>query len=210
MLKKTKNLSAKTIYSFLSLTLGVYGATFMVVIGMLIYSAFSHNFQPPVNDIPVFIFIRNPAFLQDINHTADISGFLGSLSLFRAALWIKAFYTISQVISMLSVLYSVVLLRKIVKTVIEGNPFIPKNGKRLKVVALITIIVPLVLQISTFFVTGHITRQLYFAEMTVSPSLMGMGSIGTSTYLLAGGFIFVISEVFRIGTSLKEEQDLTV
>jgi ABC-type anion transport system duplicated permease subunit len=60
----------------------------------------------------------------------------------------------------------------------------------------------------SYVVANNVISQLKFSDKAIGYAFWNKGNLTTS--LFAGLFFFVISEVFRIGTSLKEEQELTV
>jgi uncharacterized membrane protein YozB (DUF420 family) len=103
--------------------------------------------------------------------------------------------------SVLVVALFVVLL----KTLVEGNPFVPDNARRIRFVALAAIAGELARTAIVFAETYYASRHVAIAGVTfdVWPRL-------NFFTLICGFIIFVIAEVFRAGTRLDQEQSLTV
>ncbi|HYG40243.1 MAG TPA: DUF2975 domain-containing protein [Cytophagales bacterium] len=97
------------------------------------------------------------------------------------------------------------LVKKIFNTLTENTPFVPENAKRLKQIGfLIILYAPLKI---AYDLVSHSKATMNF--------LIDNAPIGTEfnfhfETIIAGLVILVIAEIFRIGTHLKEEQDLTV
>ncbi len=96
-------------------------------------------------------------------------------------------------------------LRKIVRTVGDGHPFDPENGKRLRTIGLSIIAVTLFNFLHALLLNLFITPRLAFdsidPQSTVSFSFED---------LLSAMVIIVIGEAFRIGAEMKKEQDLMI
>jgi hypothetical protein len=201
-MKKVKNLSAKTIYSLLSFALGVYILLIGCNMALLIYSFFSPRAIDPFAKIPVLLNFQNHLKWSGIVDTH------GSLLMFDSFPSVKIFLSFCNILVMFGSVFVILLLRKIIKTVIAGDPFIPLNGKRLKLMALIIFPLPFVIQLISWIVTKQVISQLQFPDIALGFDFLENGKL--STHLITSLFFFVISEVFRIGSSLKEEQELTV
>ena len=203
-MKKVKNLSAKTIYSLLSFTLGMIILLLGINIAALIYSIFSSRsiVLDPFANIPVQLNFQKHLQWSGIVDTR------GSLLLWDSFRGVKIFLSICNILVMFGSVYIILTLRKIIKTVIAGDPFIPQNGKRLKLIAMIIFFLPFVIQLFSWIVTKQAISQLQFPDIAIGFDFLNNGKL--STYLIISLFLYVISEVFRIGTSLKEEQEFTV
>ncbi|MDC0480537.1 DUF2975 domain-containing protein [Candidatus Marinimicrobia bacterium] len=103
------------------------------------------------------------------------------------------------------VIWVLFLLRQIVRTVGEGHPFIPDNGKRLRWIGLSILAVTFFDFIHdillNLFITPRLTFESIVTESTLSLSIED---------LLSAMVIIVIGEAFRIGAEMKKEQDLMI
>ena len=207
-MKKFKNLSAKTIYSLLSLALGMKIMVLALNIAMLIYSFFSKGALDAFSSIPILVRLNTQGGYHTIENTAFIDSMYGSLSFFRSFVGAKILFSFCQMISTVGTIICLILVRRIIQTVIGGDPFTQQNGKRLKLMAMIIFLLPLLLHLISSVVANNVISQLKFPDIAIGYDFWDKGNLSTS--LFAGLFLFVISEVFRIGTSLKEEQELTV
>ncbi len=98
-------------------------------------------------------------------------------------------------------LYVALVVKKIVKTTLDGNPFVEANISRLRK----TWIVIACVEIFRIFITGFISNS--------SASETALDSFSMETRLSAWFLVFVIAimaEVFRVGLELKRDQELTV
>ncbi len=102
-------------------------------------------------------------------------------------------------------LYFLRLLRQIVGSVEEGNPFVSQNARRLRIMAALIILGGVGKTFFEFTISGY-------ADAVLRPSGFNLdGRLGFDfASLIAGLSVIVLSEVFRIGAAMREEQDLTV
>ncbi|MDQ8205094.1 DUF2975 domain-containing protein [Pelagicoccus sp. SDUM812003] len=96
-------------------------------------------------------------------------------------------------------------LREIMKTVYAGDPFVESNAKRVRWIGLILIIATFAEAISELVVYGYADATF----VTKGFDLDGRLSLDF-IQLIAGMCVLVLSEVFRQGTRMREEQELTV
>ncbi len=102
-------------------------------------------------------------------------------------------------------LYLVRQLRAILWSVDAGDPFIAENAVRLRVVGILILLGGFVGSLSEFAMSGY-------ADVVLRPegfNLNGHLHFNMSA-LISGLCIIVLSEVFRHGTKMREEQELTV
>ncbi len=96
-------------------------------------------------------------------------------------------------------------LRQIVWSVEEGDPFVSQNAKRLRMMGVIMIASAFVGALLKFAVSGY-------ADAVLRPTgfnLDGHFGLDFNTIIL-GLSVIALSEVFRIGTQMREEQQLTI
>lgn len=96
-------------------------------------------------------------------------------------------------------------LRKIFATLTQANPFVASNAGRIRIIAFILISFPLV---STLL--GTITNQYVKTHFAAGGNAFSFYYNLDFSAVLTGLVVLVIAEVFRLGTQLKEEQDLTI
>lgn len=96
-------------------------------------------------------------------------------------------------------------LHKILATVLEHNPFVADNARRLRIIAYalfaISIFTSLANALSGWWI--HEMIQLPGVE-AVARLRFDLGQVGV------GVLILLLAEVFRLGVAMKEEQDLTI
>jgi len=109
----------------------------------------------------------------------------------------------------LGIYYGLRRLNKFMKNVFEDKPFIEENGRHLKMIGIIIMVLSTLVflsKMSSGFLTplplAQIVKYLYFIAILIS-SLF-------NPYLVTGLVVFVIGEVIVRAAEIKEEQDLTV
>ncbi len=206
-MKTRKNLAAKIIYSSLSLTWGMSLALLVANLIMYIISLFTSFPFPSIYQFTVNVSSNK----QDILFKTANQFFVGSKSysflIQSASRGIMFLADLCNFIVLAALAYFIFLTRKIIITVINGNPFINENGIRIKILSGILVAVPIILDVISRIVANSIIQNVKSANFTMNPEGIGMVR---DVLIFIGLFLFVLSEVFRIGTSLKEENELTV
>ncbi|HOJ58202.1 MAG TPA: DUF2975 domain-containing protein [Bacillota bacterium] len=117
-------------------------------------------------------------------------------------LWLTLFSTVVVFAVYLYVLYN---LRRVFATLVAGNPFARENVSSIR-------------RIGGAVITGAVVRSLvqtafglFFAQNVAIPGVDFTAKLTLDFVTLFLGFvILVLAEIFRMGSELKEEQDLTV
>lgn len=102
-------------------------------------------------------------------------------------------------------LFLVKKLKDIVRTIEQGNPFIVENSARVRVIGILVIVYCFADSAGDFFMSG-------VADSMVIPAGFSLnGHIAIHWGLLMVGIaVIVLSEVFRHGSQIREDQSLTV
>ena len=103
------------------------------------------------------------------------------------------------------IIWILILLRQLVRSVGKGDPFNMKNGNRLRWIGLSILIIGVFDFFHDILLNIFITPRLLFDSIVLSSSVHFNLSL-----LLVAMVIIVIGEAFRIGAEMKEEQELTV
>lgn len=102
-------------------------------------------------------------------------------------------------------LYFLHLLRQVVWSVEGGNPFVSLNAKRLRIMGALIVLSGVAKTFSEFAISGYLDAILRPEGFSLD------GHIGLDfRSLIVGLSVIVLSEVFRIGAAMREEQELTV
>ena len=99
-------------------------------------------------------------------------------------------------------------LRHLLASLTEGNPFIIKNAKRLRIIGLVIIIGELFFNLTRICTAVIIdaSARIEGAKLVWSELISGF-SLPT---LFLGIVILIIAEIFRLGVYMREEQELTI
>ena len=103
------------------------------------------------------------------------------------------------------IIWILLLLRKLVRSVEKSDPFNIKNGNRLLWIGLSILIIAIFDFFHDILLNIFITPRLSFDSIIPESSIHFNLSL-----LLVAMVIIVIGEAFRIGAEMKEEQELTV
>ena len=171
------------------------------------FSADNSNFAPK---IPINLSTNEFGTIQfsdsTISKIAIVStkGKIVFLSTVPFKIWI--FNVISIFVIFTLTLYIFYHLRNIFKTLKEENPFTRKNGTRLRAIGIATIIA------SVFWkkIYSLLLISMVNGEILTEGFEISSHSNLNFQVILLGLIIIVISEVFRVGAEMKEEQELTI
>lgn len=207
-MKKPSLLSIKTIFISLCILFSI--CSFFTLMGLwnLCSLILTQKTSEYLSGIPVFMNFTNKAVIHDIATTSYITNGIGSLTLQPSSYKLELYFSAYNLVLNFSILISLFLLIKIIRSVLQGNPFHRNNGKRLKIISAIAILIPVLLQYSADIAINNAIKSLSFTNITLHSEILGRSTL--IVCILSGVLFFVISEVFRVGTSLKEENELTV
>jgi hypothetical protein len=95
------------------------------------------------------------------------------------------------------IIYICIQLRRILSTLACGDPFVPENASRLTKVA----VAILVMQILRYVIAIGVGLLIEEADVTIKFELMTLASVAA---------LFVLAQVFREGTRLRDEEKMTI
>ena len=201
------NNSAKSTYGILSIFLGIALALFTVQVVIFLLSLLKGEPIPSPFGFPVHIFMINNHYFANDAKDIYLGDITGQVLFFKQSFALQIYSGVYTLIIWAAISYIVFLIRKIIRTVVEGNPFIKENGERLKIAGAVVVLVPTILWLSRIIIATRIISSIKIENVQLK--VIGITDI---TYLCIGIgiFLIILSEVFRIGTSLKEENELTV
>jgi len=208
--KLSKNFMVRAISFLLDLIWGVYWCFFVLILFATIYSFFSEDNSNLAPKIPIEFRTNEFGTFQSSDSTiqkiaiGSTKGKIVFLSTVPFKFWIFNVISIYVMYALtLCILYH---LRNFFQTLKEDNPFTRKNGTRLRAIG-ITIIIA-----SVFW--KKIYSLLLISMVSGKISIEGIEISSHSNFdfqvILLGLIILVISEVFRLGSEMKEEQELTI
>jgi hypothetical protein len=210
MTKLSKNFMVRFISILLDFILGIYLLGFIIILLATIHSFLNGDWANLAPRIPVNFSTNEFGTIQfsdsTIHKIAVVSNKATFVFLRTAPFKIWLFNIISIYIMYALTLYIIYHLRKFFQTLKNENPFTRKNGTRLRAIGITTIIA------SIFW--KKIYSLLISSLVSGKISIEGIKIISNSNFdfqvILLGLIIIVISEVFRLGSEMKEEQELTI
>jgi MFS family permease len=96
-------------------------------------------------------------------------------------------------------------LKRIFRTLRLGQIFKDENARRVRAIGLLTLGGAIVNSLLSFFIGSLVVGDLNIVGVTIEPSLHW-----NPEGLFTGLVLIVLAEIFRHGTALQAEQDLTV
>ncbi|MCP5063973.1 MAG: DUF2975 domain-containing protein [Ignavibacteriae bacterium] len=129
----------------------------------------------------------------------------GKLSIENAPVSLVVFNMILLLFIITVSLYIINLLRKILKNISDGKQFNNENEIYIRNIGLIVIIGSILEVLFESIITIYCSTNTTFDNMTIEPYFdLNFGTV------FLGFVILVISQIFKLGTEIKSEQDLTI
>lgn len=201
---------AKNTYGFLSVALGAAVTGFVALTGVFVFSLIQGVPLPSPDAFPVNIMINNHYLANEAKdiYLCDLSG---HLLFFKPSIGLQLCSGTFTIFISGCLAFVIYLLRKIVGTTVKGDPFVKENGRRLRIIGIMFIIVPLVLQAWQKYLVSSVISSVRIENVSLTTGSVTGSIIGILPISLTAGLFFLaLSEVFRIGASLKEENEMTV
>lgn len=160
----------------------------------------------------VLILMNQQKLLEALNHRSGFAFFFNS-DLVRIELPAKALKSPHALAGFLALgfvklgfaLAAIYQLKRIFKTLHTGVIFKDENARRVQTIGLITLGGAIANTVVSYFIGSLVAGDLSITGANVSP-VLHLNIEG----LFAGFVLLVLAEIFRHGTALQTEQDLTV
>lgn len=176
------------------------------VLGLDFPLFFTTNFVPAIRDFPF-----SSDFIGQIRQSDGtlldfkISSALGTIRFPDDSVAVYKIMALRQVFFNLIGILVVYIFLKISKSLIEKKPFTLLNAKRIRLVAFIILGVSILNSIFIF------QMGVYFQNRVLSEVIVPNINLHLNyTVLFLGSLLLIISEVFRLGVTITEEQKLII
>lgn len=204
---QTKYTGLMVIYSILSFTLSMVVTLLIVWTGLFLYSVlFFKELMPIMWGLSANLNLQTLGVAKKLTENIWLGSAESSIIVFNPSFGLALYSYLYMAIIAGAFTYVILITRKIISSVLEGNPFKKINGVRLRIIGIILIALPIVLQIASHIVLNSIRIVGSKGVNSFSSSYGTYASVG----FVFGLLLLVIAEVFRVGVMMKEEQDLTV
>jgi hypothetical protein len=215
MKTKFRNSSAFISYSFLSVLFGASATIFLVWSGMFVWKIAGGKVLPVWFDLTAKLKYAVPSYYSNFQAgTYTISEFTGNVNIWRPSFIVSILGNMIPVILWGSMCYGVFLLRKILQNVYQGKHFAEDNVNNMKIIGWMVIIVPHVMGVLRNFVIGSIPAGTFINGMMIKRFVSGpiqfFSFVLIPEVIVVGLIVFVFAEVFKEGSIIKQENDLTV
>jgi hypothetical protein len=201
------------IYRILSVTMVFVAIAIILSIGLFLLNYFNPKEEPffPIVDIPINISLPGVLELNDGSiHNVIIDDAFISFNL-NKNYGIPGIFNFLHFLFIISLAYYIIYLlwkifRSIKNSLINDNPFHSENTKRIRLIAL-AVFVSAILDI----IYPLILKYCWFKNITISNQVfsfrLSFESVVDFLWVL---IILVIAEIYRIGSEIKKEQELTI
>jgi hypothetical protein len=125
---------------------------------------------------------------------------------FQTTSWALQFATnLTMLIGLGFILYIIHLLRNILRTVLEGDPFAVANIRRLRIIGLILLFGGFAVALAEYLMARIVLARIPLEGVELSPPLDV-----NETAVLTGLLLLVLATVWQHGADLERDQSLTV
>ncbi|MEW6195361.1 MAG: DUF2975 domain-containing protein [Bacteroidota bacterium] len=195
-------------YSMLSIFFGGLIAIILLQIGLFLIGIFTPEFLPthPIG-MEVTMNPREVEVWTDQSSKYSVFGIEGVLTIFEPSAVVFICSNLIPISLYVSLLVIVFLIRKIIGTIHSGNPFTIVNGKRIRIISLLIIFIPLFIALLRYVIKLNLPANLAINGMKITMHAFQFDFVSTLTL---GLIIMAIGEIFVAGAKLKEENELTV
>jgi len=104
-------------------------------------------------------------------------------------------------------LYIINLLRKVLKNISDGKQFNNQNSIYIRNIGLIVIVSSIIETILKYSISVYFSANITFENISITSYIGSQSVLGV---FFLGFVILVISKIFKLGTEIKSEQDLTI
>jgi len=159
--------------------------------------------------IPVLLDINNVGklMIDSSLYEVSITKCEGMVLIKNAPIGLVVFNMVLMIFGYAIFIYVINLLRKILKNLSDGKQFNNQNGIYIRNIGLIVIVGSIVQLVLNVFSTFYLSSNTTFENLNIISNIDISPSLNT---LFLGFVILVISQIFKLGTELKSEQDLTI
>jgi threonine/homoserine/homoserine lactone efflux protein len=201
------------IYRILGITLVFMAIVMLLSIGLFLLNYFNPKEEPffPIVDIPLNINLPGELELTDGSlHSVIIDDAFISFNL-NKNYGISGVFNFLHFLIIISIAFYIIYLlwkifRSIKNSLKNDNPFHSENTKRIRFIAL-AVFISAILDI----LYPLILKYFWFKSITISNHVFGFRlSFESIVDFLWVLIILVIAEIYRIGSEIKKEQELTI
>jgi hypothetical protein len=111
----------------------------------------------------------------------------------------------AKLLTAFGIAYAVYLLRSVLGAILEGEPFVPENGVRIRRIGYLVLLLSFLYPIIQYIAANEILNQLPITNPTLSP-----GSPFKAELILVSLFILILAQVWSYGWELEHERSLTI
>ena len=205
---KMKILGKYSVSSFIKLILDIVLGIFLALVSINLILFVISIVNPDFNIVENEVTYNAENQITSINQSIiepSIRSYNGSFFYVSRNKFNVIMYRIRDIILFGFGIWLVYHLRKVFSTLIKKEPFIKENAVRIRIIGLITIIFELLRTFMKFENGLYLKNKVLLYGGNITPKF----ELNFVTIFL-GLVIIVIAEIFRIGTQLKEEQELTI
>ena len=196
----------------------IYGFLIIACVALVLWVAFSSlilgqagfwgTASVPVTlgtgDVPQFeVSFTEPT--QDTIHTAFVDEAQGTLRLETNSFLLILIANAAKVVTGIGLAYVFNQLRKVMQTILDGDPFALENSPRLRKIGYSVLALGLLQPIAGYLAAAEILKQLPPASPTLNPGIPFNAEVILTTLL-----ILLLAHIWSYGLELERDQELTI
>jgi len=179
-------------------------------------------FDVPLNISSVFLEMSHSGKASDnllketSNHYLSSGQIKGNIQIVDPPFKIVALDLLYYLVLGISILYGILILKGIIKSISEGNEFSPQNIKQIRILSFMIMILPFVLIFINLIFLMNLNVNISFNGVMFNSSMPTISYVFNEAifsnliYVVIGFAVYSISVAFEYGSKIKEEIDLTI
>ena len=142
---------------------------------------------------------------QDLIHMAAVEEAEGTLRLETSSFYLNFIANAAKLVTGIGLVYVFSLLRKVVQTILDGDPFAPDNAPLIRRIGYGVLALGLLSPLAGYIAAAEILKHLPSAAPLLNP-----GKPFDSEVLLVTLLILLIAHIWSYGLDLERDQELTI
>jgi hypothetical protein len=154
--------------------------------------------------MPLEMAPADPGVASDFHRARLVKGY-GELRVLSTDLGLHFASMFFFLVGILTVLYAVWTLRRVLHSVLAGEPFAPVNSLRLRRIGFVVLALTILFPFAEYWIGRTVLERPTVEGLSLSPAFRF-----STDGVLIGLLFLVLSTIFRHGAELEEERSLTV
>ena len=186
----------------------IHVVLFLQLLGLslIVKHDFLNRFDSGRVQVPVHFTLRTESLSETGTVQVKFTGHPGEVTIYdHYPLTIRLCFGLLRYLGFGLIVYATLIIRKVIVSLRQGDPFTRENGRHLRRIALVIIAIAAVKSFNHSLGHWLVLKELSFGEIWIKRTL----DIDLSIVFL-GLLILLIAEIFYTGAEMSDEQKLTI